>query len=307
MISIFGRNLRDTRGFTIVEMVIVMAILGVVVMAVMSLVIPTKRSSVVQSDLATVQGGMRVVMERITKDFRNAGFLIAGNPVVGYPDPNPGTANPPDQRIIEFSPTAGEELIINTRSVSGIFGRVATAPGGPGDSFTLIYPAQSTHFPVGSYAAVIEPVSGLPVFFSSSRIPAGIYQVRTPDIAGTVKLGTTNGMDDLNADEVGVFTERAAGLVLVRAPSTDPADLNREIRYWLENGVLKRQIDNGNTQSLTLEGSISDLKFIIEEDADGDVHKVSIELEGQSVEAGKDIVGSAKSRRMRAVVSLRNL
>ena len=52
---------------------------------------------------------------------------------------------------------------------------------------------------------------------------------------------------------------------------------------------------------------ISTVTFTIEEDGDGDVNKVTIDLVGVSVAAGNEAIGSAKTKRSRITVSLRNV
>ena len=127
--------------------------------AVLSLIVPAQRSSVVQSDLSTVQGGMRVALERMTKDFRNAGFLFAGAPVAALVILS--MRLPSETVIVDASVNP---VTINTRAVSGVFGRVSDVPTSTADSFDLVYSDQFSNFPVDSYAAVVEPVNGSPAW-----------------------------------------------------------------------------------------------------------------------------------------------
>ena len=166
----------NNQGFSLVEVIIVMLIMSVVMTAVLSLIIPAQRSSVVQSDLSTVQGGMRVVLERMTKDFRNAGFLSTDSPVesTGYLV----NTTPNETVVVDASVNS---ITINTRAVSGIIGRIDEVHDLPSESFTLIYPEQYRNFPSGSYATVVEPVSGNP-------FTGDIYYVMSSS-SGLVKLG----------------------------------------------------------------------------------------------------------------------
>ncbi len=312
-VSLNRQITNDVRGFSLVEIIIVMLIMSVVTMAVMSLVVPTQRSSVIQSDLSTIQGGMQVALERMSKDFRNAGFLFDGPAVTRYPN---DTTIPVDASI---SP-----LVINTRAVSGIFGRIDTVPGDPSLPFKLIYPDQIRNFPVGSYAAVVEPVNG--ILLGDDSIPGNVYRVIGSAIAGDgsgkVKLGKHNGTADL--DSISPFAGAASGLVLLRVPTaavtsvvddaTAAAALNRTITYSHIDtdgdgnpDTLTRQVDAGPVSHMAR--GISELTFTVGEDGDGDVNKVTIDLvgEAEAVGAGNDAVSSAKTKRVRILIALRNV
>ncbi len=283
-------GLLDKRGFSIVEMMIVLLIMSVIMVATTSLFVTAKRSTTVQSDLATVEGGMRVVLERMAKDFRNAGFLFTGNPVTGY------------DATTKIADASTQPVTINTRAVSGIFGRVAAVPtdtsvgsATTANAFSLVYPEQFRHFPAGAYAAVVEPVSGVPI--------GDVYYVMDSS-SGLVKLGDKTSHNELAS--VGAFTGAPAGLVLLRAPTVDLADLDRTITYSLDGDTLVRQVDGGAEQYLS--NGINDLTFTVEEDGDGDVHKVLIQMTGETVEASKnDVAGSSKTKQMSITVTLRNI
>jgi len=289
-------GLSDKRGFSLVEMLVVLLIMSVIMVATTSLFVTAKRSTTVQSDLVTVQGSMRVVLERMAKDFRNAGFLFAGNPVTGYTD----NAGVNDETVTVDA--SAQPLTINTRAVSGIFGRVAAVPttttagsATTANAFSLVYPEQSRHFPAGAYAAVVEPVSGVPI--------GDVYYVMSSS-SGLVKLGDKTSHNELAS--VGAFTGAPAGLVLLRAPTVNLADLDRTITYSLDDNTLVRQVDGGAEQYLA--NGINDLTFTVEEDGDGDVRKVLIQMTGETVEASKNnVVGTAKTKQMSITVSLRNI
>jgi prepilin-type N-terminal cleavage/methylation domain-containing protein len=289
-------GLLDKRGFSLVEMLVVLLIMSVIMVATTSLFVTAKRSTVVQSDLASVEGGMRVVLERMSKDFRNAGFLSTLNPVTGYTD----VSTTPNETVVVDA--SSQPLTINTRAVSGVFGRVSAVPtttavgaANTTNAFSLVYPEQFRHFPSGAYAAVVEPVSGVPI--------GDVYYVMSSS-SGLVKLGDKTSHNELAG--VGAFTGAPAGLVLLRAPTVNLSDLDRTITYELDGDTLIRRVDGGTEQYLA--NGLSDLTFTVEEDDDGDVHKVLIQMTGETVEASKnDVAGSAKTKQMSITVSLRNI
>lgn len=311
------------RGFTIVELVIVMLILSVVMTAVMSLLLPAQRSSIVQSDLSTIQGSMSVALDRMSKDFRNAGFLSTLAPVASGGYPVNTTAN--ETVIVDASVNP---ITINTRAVSGIFGRVDTIPATASDSFQLVYNGQGNYFPVDSYAVVIEPVNGVLIGDdgdgSVDGIPGRVFRV-TASTSNSVKLGKQDG-SALNSGTVAEFGSSAAGLILLRVPSDDIAtivsaadkvdeaenSINRTIIYAHEDidgdgtaETLTRQVDGGKKSYIAT--GITSATFTIVEDSDGDANTVTIDLVGESVAAGNDTVGSAKTKRGQITLALRNI
>lgn len=291
-------------GFSLVEMIVVMAIMGVIVMAVMSLFIPVKRSSVVQSQLADVQSNLRLAIDRITKDLRNAGFLVSGNAISGY-----------NSTTLDSS-----SLVITTRSaVSGRFGSITAYADAGSDDYTLLYEDQVRFFKPGDFVAILHPLSG--------NVLGGDYfevcgtDVITKKITIKASCSPSNPLSSAQKEAVNAtFNEPNNLLLHAQNPSVLPspytqADLNdnmlRTITYALEDGTLTRDVSpslvlGGNTKQY-LARNLSDLRFLVAEDADGDVFRVTIEVEGETRKVSNDAVGSAKSKRYRTVVSLRNI
>jgi prepilin-type N-terminal cleavage/methylation domain-containing protein len=285
------------KGFSLVEMIIVMAILSIVMMAAMSLFIPAKRASVVQTDLADVQGNLRLALNRMTKDFRTAGFLTTGDAISGY------TLSAGDPTVSD--PT--DSLVINTLTISGCYGRIETPPTNTSAPFQFVLhdALQVDSFNIGNFVAIVQPVEG-------TVINNKIYKVELKDrTARTLTLENTDG-SAVASSEWTAFSGTITGNVILVAPTDVVADINRTITYSHADtdsdgtaDALTRQIDAGNTQFLAR--NVSALQFVVEEDVDGDPHKVTIEINGQTVASGHDIVGSQKTKSMRTVVSLRNI
>jgi prepilin-type N-terminal cleavage/methylation domain-containing protein len=70
------RSDHSVAGFTLVELIIVMGILGIVITAVYSLYLTHERSAYTQDEVVEVQQNVRIAMDSITRDIRNAGTLI---------------------------------------------------------------------------------------------------------------------------------------------------------------------------------------------------------------------------------------
>lgn len=70
----------NNRGFTLVELLLAMAISGVVAVAAYSVFISSTWSSRTQEEVAEVQQNVRVAMDRLTKDIRTAGYGLPVSP-----------------------------------------------------------------------------------------------------------------------------------------------------------------------------------------------------------------------------------
>lgn len=66
-------------GFTLIEMMISMALLGTIMIGVYNLYLSQQSQSLIQEDVVELQQNLRVAMETITRDMRMAGFLNGGN------------------------------------------------------------------------------------------------------------------------------------------------------------------------------------------------------------------------------------
>jgi len=97
---------KEERGFTIVEIIVVITIFGILMTAVYSLYLTHQRSAFTQEDIIEVQQNLRSAMDTITRDLRMAGILV------------PQGTNP----LASGSPTS---LQINTASAGGHIARVA--------------------------------------------------------------------------------------------------------------------------------------------------------------------------------------
>ena len=178
------RLFRDSRGFTLIELVIVAGILSVVTGAVFSIYLTHMKTAYSQDELIEVQQNLRIAMDAITSDLQMAGALV---PLTAFPVQN-GFAN------------YSTSLQINTGSPEGRFARINKAtpqfPGGfsnfttsvassfsaagfaVGDRVRIIRPYDNSA-PFANYTAFIvaNPVSSNPLSVSltaASTLPAGV-------------------------------------------------------------------------------------------------------------------------------------
>ena len=74
-----AKNYRKSKGFTLVEILVVMVIMGLVIGSVYSLFLSNKRTANTSEEVVDVQQNLRVAIETLVADIRMAGFLIPSN------------------------------------------------------------------------------------------------------------------------------------------------------------------------------------------------------------------------------------
>lgn len=79
---------KNRSGFTLIEVLIVAAMLGIVMGAIYSLYVTHQRTAYTQEEVVEVQQNLRIAMDSISRDIRMSGFLI-------FKDANPSAPNPP--------------------------------------------------------------------------------------------------------------------------------------------------------------------------------------------------------------------
>lgn len=271
---------KSCHGMSLVELLLVMAILSVVMLAVTSLYIPAQRATVVQTQVTDVQANLRLAMNRMSRDLLTAGFLITGQPIVF----DSGTDNDP------------RDFTIRTRIVGDGFGRVRRVFG---NELELWNVNMLENFPVGTKVRLFNPVAMMEIAEESEPDPVNrVYTVGTPVTAGRIKL-----------DNVPAGTSGEAVVVVVKDAAQPPL---QSIRYRLADSdgdgasdVLLR-IVNGTTQFLAR--NVGNVTFDYDYSPGGKVRRVSITLEGQTQEmAGTDAFAGVKTRVLQSSVTLRNV
>jgi len=280
-------NLRQrwqaSRGFTLVEMMVVSAIFAIVVMAVFSLVIPTQQSTVAQTRVADLQQGMRLALNRMTQDLLLAGFLVIDDPIIfeGAPSGTP--------------PSDPSDFTIRTRIVGNYFGRVAVdaAAGadlvlGDADTGTVseLDMAMDRHFPNGSKVRLFDPLS------TNELVPNGVYTVTNADPDdGIIRINYPNAVSGETL------------IVKVRDNATPPM---QTIRYRVNSGALERVV-NGDTQILARDIEGGNFSYEWTTSSPQRIRRVDILLRGRTQALKNDAISGAKERDVRTSVTLRNV
>lgn len=266
-----------SRGMSLVEVVVVMAILGVVMLAVMSLYIPAVKSTTVQTRVTDVQSNLRLAADRMTQDLLLAGFLIADDPIVNE---------------------TAAELTIRTRTVVESFGRVASAVNSASTvTLTLSSADMTDYFPANSLVRIFNPIN--------------MTELATYDEANTTQA--QNHVYTVNASAGSTITVNHAGVlagisnaefveaivVRVRDNLQPPT---QTIRYRVVDGNLERTVNNANQQILAR--GVDSVTFAYEHSAtSGRVNKVDFTLRGRT----EAYQGDIKTRQFRSSATLRNV
>ncbi|CAM3920270.1 PilW family protein [Shewanella aquimarina] len=127
-------RLQTNKGFTLVEMVTVIIILGILVVGVSSFVILGTRIFVESSSVDQVLSQSRFVIERMTRDLRNA---LPNSIRVGSPS---------GAQCIEFMPITASASYIS----------LPIAPGAAADTGSIMLPAQGVNL---AHKIVVYPLS----------------------------------------------------------------------------------------------------------------------------------------------------
>lgn len=74
---------RNKKGFTLVEILVVITLFSVFGMAIYSLYLTHMKTSITQEEVIDVQQNVRIAMDRLTRDIMMAGFLVPPEPLSG--------------------------------------------------------------------------------------------------------------------------------------------------------------------------------------------------------------------------------
>lgn len=265
------------RGFSLVEMLLVMAILSVVMMAVMSLYLPVQQSAVSQVQVTDVQSNLRLAIDTMTKDLLTAGFLMGDQDPIVFDPETPGN---------------DQDFTIQTRLVGNDFARVTSASG---STLTVSRADMIDSFSLGSKMRLYEPIS-LALIAGSPFTVTAVNKVDR-----TITLNPPPG----------THTE----LVAVRL-TTDTAPTIQTIRYRFNSGALERIVNEKKDDGTLNPGrvvqylarNISDVNFTYFPATGTDpIRQVNITLTGETKKVKDDAVSGIKTRELQTSVTLRNV
>lgn len=295
----------NDRGFTIVELLVAMAILGVLTAGIFSLYNTQHKVTHVESDVVDVQQNLRMAIDRLTKDVRMAGFALtagSGNPV-GAAGDNAGLGG-------------SDTFTINTSSASATSTRIdadltATVSTDSSITFTVLAD-EAGLFTVGDVVRIINPGD-------RSQPAETSFTVTAIDAAGptlTVLPGTSAGAADFRR-----------GFLIVKTGSAPPDTFPNTVQYCLgpasgcapsvvcpAGNCLMRIVNGSADESSIVASNISQMQLSYVTDSGAEsgapsdlsqVRDVVMTLSGQTA-ATAALSGAPKTREMTASARLRN-
>jgi prepilin-type N-terminal cleavage/methylation domain-containing protein len=287
------QRIGNRQGFTLVEILIVMAILGMVVAAMMSLYQSTQRQTYTQEEVVEVQQNLRIGLDQIVRDLRMAGFMIP-------------TASDP------IATASANTITLNTASTFGRIARIAqdhTLPSsvsGYNAAINVGLADMSDLFDSTDKVRVIRPPNQSEVLFNAVEVDEKDRTV--PEISLT-------GFDAADAE-----TLIKAGDVIVRVPSGS-ASTPDTITYSLSGSDLVRKTGATGTNE-KVASKITGLVFRYLRDNDNNLYNsvaaadldtiraVEVKLTGatEASKTGSDQYGSGgvRTREITNVVTIRN-
>lgn len=270
-------------GFSLVEILVAMALMGVVMTAIYNLYLGTERSADTQDRIADVQQNVRYAMDQVARDIRMGGFAM-----------------PATQWAVEAGPsepTAGSPFTIKTGTISEKVLRVSQDFTSPGSAATVQTVDIDSEEMAGLFAKD-ELVRIITRDTQEERIKDAVLTLTEKPVGTQVKLrGFTTG---------NIPFKRGDLIVSTMAGATNPLEIN----YWLEGGEIRRSVGAGAAQVLGQGISGFQLSYLLgptDEKAplavtDRDqVRAIRVTITGQA-----DTRDGVKTRSLSSVIQLRN-
>jgi prepilin-type N-terminal cleavage/methylation domain-containing protein len=281
------------KGMTLVELLVVMAMLSVVMMAVISLYIPVVRSTAAQTQVSDIQSNLRLALKTMTRDLLTAGFLVSNDPIA-FPDADP---NYTDDNLTNRGTNNSQDFIIRTRVVGDGFARIFnSAVLGSTVELTVTDEEMVDSFPDNSVVRLFESIAGTEIIASSGSNADRAYTVSSSDRA-TKKIVINRG----NLPIPNVILPET---IMLRVKNSSQPAL-QTIRYFFEDGSLKRDI-NGTVQILARNLSSVTFDYFPTISTER-VKRVDIRLTGKTKAVGNDAISAVKTRSVETSVKLRNI
>lgn len=310
-----ARMLNDRRGFSLVELLVAVAIAGVAATVILTLYINVMHSTATSEDVVELQQGLRIALEQVAHDAQMAGFLIATNTPI--------------------TEARNDRVTFVTASSFNSFARISPAiafPAGSSAALTIAVgnTAMPRRFSEGSYARIIRPTTGCQPAQPAGSLPE-CGDSATPYFR-VVGVNTSSlRLEPLQTGNLS-YTPAAAielwagdMIVQVPGPNQDPTYPN-VVTYWLDTtpGILRREWKAGaTTDERTVTNNITGLRFAYLMD-DGTVEPAPTAAAGTALAADRldNIIamrisltgfaidtktGQAKTRELQTTVKLRNI
>lgn len=320
------RNARGAReqGFSLVELLMVTAMLGLVMAAIYSTFLTHQKTAFSQGEVVEVQHNLRVALDYLSRDLKMAGVLLP----TGTTSPIAAAAGSP------AFPNYSSSIALNTASAEGRLARVEGAPviNSPATTMTLSVEAPAKAdtpnivdgFAIGDNLRLIRPVDG-------SQQVAGTKSLLVTNTSGNPSrgvFGTTAPSITVSKSDGTSFTAGDAISSDMLAKVADAGTYPMTVRYYLVDGgvpvsgftcpanqkCLVRQVNGAAGPAEIIATNIASLRFSYLNDSYGEavvptdltaIRAVRITVQGTTARTTV-LSGGAKLRTATTLVKLRN-
>ncbi|SHI49578.1 prepilin-type N-terminal cleavage/methylation domain-containing protein [Malonomonas rubra DSM 5091] len=304
--------LQKPKGFTLIEVLVVMVIMGLVVIAAMGLFIDNKKTSATTEEVVDVQQNLRIALETLVSDIRMAGFLIPAdeNPITGAPNIFGIDANRDGD--LDDTDDVGNFFTLQTSSSLRAYARVVDEAFSTPTVTLEVEDVMEDAFASGQWIKVIRPST------LEDLSPGENWAVTAVDSGANTISATDTGAG-------GSYVSGAiqAGDMVVRKQNGEayPAVVN----YWLRptqnagtnNFELVRQDDVGASVVANFISAI-DLTYLMEDGTESNAPAVAnldqikairivASAQTDNTKTGLDAYSGTKTRTLRTVVKIRNV
>ncbi|MBE7414033.1 MAG: prepilin-type N-terminal cleavage/methylation domain-containing protein [Deltaproteobacteria bacterium] len=296
----------NDKGFTLVELIIAMGILGLVTAAIFSVYNTQRKVAYIETDVADVQQNLRLAVHSMLKDLRMAGFMV------------PDGQDPIESAMDGAGPAASDLITINTAAANGAACRVdadLTVDILSGAAFTLAVSSERDldGFAAGDSVRILSPGERAQPAETAYRVVS--KNAAAPSITLSPQLD-------------GGTVEFKRGFIIARTGQSLPDTFPNTVRYCLgpapacapdvpcpAGNCLMRIVNNEPSEDSIVATNMGGLQFryvldgsTAETAAPADlssVRDVRITVSGETVETAA-LSGSPKTREFAAISRIRN-
>jgi type IV pilus assembly protein PilW len=313
------------QGFTLVELLVVMVIMGVVVMAIYGLYQSNQRSNLKQDEVVELQQNLRVAMEQLRKDILLAGFMCPiGSGIQSAPNQSVDLDSDGDFTEVGESNSA---FIVNTASTMGVGVRmdITTPFDSPDDPTTpetirVASAEMAKLLKAGNYVRIIRPGDfGQPVDQVLKVTGISVSDPANPTV-------TVTGFNAVGTYRTGYMIVRVLDLNTDTDgdPNTNPPVNPSTIQYYLEKNtgsndpnqrILVRYPSDGDRDRVAT--NITDLRFqyLLDDSTEtstvpatklSDIRAIRVTLTGTTDATHSAGTNGVTTRTLSSVINLRN-
>jgi prepilin-type N-terminal cleavage/methylation domain-containing protein len=289
-------NRRLNKGFTLVELLIVTALMGLVAMAIFTLYRTTSRTAATSDEVIEVQQNLRIAMDQITRDLRMAGFMTP----------------PLNDAFLQADATS---LTLVTATATGRAARIdqdLVTDGSAELDFTVALEEMVDLFVVDDTVRVLRPPNqGEPIgqVFNVTGVNRNNRRLSLDDFSGSVAV------EYLRGDMIVQTTAAAPNPNTVQyclGPAADcgstvaTCPVNQNCLMRILNGTAAVVAGNIAPDGLTFTYFLENGNQTVAPADLGQIRALRVELTGQTVTTVPLSDGQAKTRTITSVVKLRN-